>query len=130
VLKSHGRLLIIVPNRHGLWAHSDGTPFGNGQPYSLFQIKQALHQQGFLTERHVSALHALPSSSRLGLRLADRVERLAARLCPHFGGVLMVEASKQLYAPRPQKKYWQNRLVFPLPLSAPSPFPTGRIGLS
>src|SRR5208283_4529115 len=34
VLKDDGRLLLVAPNRTGLWAHLDTTPFGHGQPYS------------------------------------------------------------------------------------------------
>ncbi|MFC7551494.1 methyltransferase domain-containing protein [Pseudoroseomonas wenyumeiae] len=34
VLKEDGRLLVVVPNRRGIWAHSDTTPFGQGRPYS------------------------------------------------------------------------------------------------
>ena len=76
-------------------------------------------------ERSRPALYALPSASRLGLSLADRIEKIAAKLFPSFGGVLIVEAGKQLYAPRTEKKYWQNRLVLPLPLQTPPPVPAG-----
>ena len=30
VLKDDGRLLVVAPNRMGLWAHVDSTPFGQG----------------------------------------------------------------------------------------------------
>jgi SAM-dependent methyltransferase len=35
VLASGGRLLAVVPNRRGVWARTDTTPFGHGRPYSL-----------------------------------------------------------------------------------------------
>jgi SAM-dependent methyltransferase len=38
VLAPNGRLLIIVPNRRGLWARVDSTPFGHGRPFSRSQI--------------------------------------------------------------------------------------------
>src|SRR5262245_24874950 len=34
VLDAGGRLLAVVPNRRGLWARMDTTPFGPGRPYS------------------------------------------------------------------------------------------------
>src|SRR5438270_7851947 len=34
VLAAGGRLLVIVPNRRGVWARIDTTPFGHGHPYS------------------------------------------------------------------------------------------------
>ena len=38
VLDAGGRLLAVVPNRRGLWARIDTTPFGHGRPYSRAQI--------------------------------------------------------------------------------------------
>jgi SAM-dependent methyltransferase len=34
VLAAGGRLLAVVPNRRGVWARMDTTPFGHGRPYS------------------------------------------------------------------------------------------------
>ena len=34
VLTPGGRMIIVAPNRRGLWARVDTTPFGHGQPYS------------------------------------------------------------------------------------------------
>src|SRR3984957_12694320 len=34
VLAGGERLLAVVPNRRGLWARIDPTPFGHGRPYS------------------------------------------------------------------------------------------------
>jgi SAM-dependent methyltransferase len=125
VMKSGGRFLTIVPNRRGLWAHSDRTPFGYGQPFSLFQIKDALHHQGFLIERVRYALYAPPGASRLGLSLADKIEKYAGWLFPGLGGLLLVEASKQLYAPLAPKTSLRHRLVLPLPLPSSPPVPAG-----
>ena len=38
VLAPNGRLLIVVPNRRGLWARVDTTPFGYGSPFSRSQL--------------------------------------------------------------------------------------------
>jgi alpha-ketoglutarate-dependent 2,4-dichlorophenoxyacetate dioxygenase len=37
-----GRLLLIVPNRRGIWARLDSTPFGHGRPYSRGQLERLL----------------------------------------------------------------------------------------
>ena len=42
VLTPEGRLLIIVPNRRGVWARLDTTPFGYGRPYSRNQLEKML----------------------------------------------------------------------------------------
>ena len=117
-LKGNGRFLVIVPNRQGLWAHSDHTPFGNGQPYSSMQIKRVLNNQGFSVERISCALYALPNGSRLNLSLAEKAEKYVALSLPYFGGVLLVEASKQLCAPLESKARSRPRLISPLPIPA------------
>ncbi len=42
VLAGGGRLLAVVPNRRGVWARMDTTPFGHGRPFSRSQITQLL----------------------------------------------------------------------------------------
>jgi SAM-dependent methyltransferase len=70
VLGPGGRVLFIVPNRLGLWARGDGTPFGFGRPYSMGQIEAELKRHGFTPERAMTALFAPPSLSRFWLRTA------------------------------------------------------------
>lgn len=100
VLGPGGKALFVVPNRSGLWARGDGTPFGFGRPYSLRQLETQLKRHGFTPERHVAALYAPPSAKRFWLRTAAFWESAGRRFAPWIaGGVLMVEASKQVYAP-------------------------------
>lgn len=100
VLGPGGRVLFIVPNRSGLWARRDGTPFGFGHPYSLRQLEAQIKRAGFTPERHLAALFAPPLERRFWLRTAGFWERGGRRFAPWLaGGVLMVEASKQVYAP-------------------------------
>jgi len=97
VLADTGRALFIVPNRRGLWARRDGTPFGYGRPYSLGQIEAQLARSDFVPERHLAALFGPPSTRRFWLRTADFWERVGRRVSSYYaGGVLMVEASKQV----------------------------------
>lgn len=129
VLSPNGRVLVIVPNRRSFWAHGDHTPFGTGQPYSMSQLRAALREQGFLVERSWHALYAPPWSSRLGLFLSRWIELIAPILCPAFGGVLIVEAGKQIFSPALVKaRASGRRLVVPLPFpSAPvGPLGAGR----
>ena len=100
VLGPRGKAMFVVPNRSGLWARGDGTPFGFGRPYSLGQLEAQLKRHGFTPERHVAALFSPPSSRRFWLRTAPFWEGAGQRFAPWLaGGVLMVEASKQVYAP-------------------------------
>ena len=101
VLGPGGRALFIVPNRKGLWARADGTPFGFGRPYSMRQLDSQLRQHNFTAERHHTALFAPPSERRFWLRTAPMWERAGRRVSSVVsGGVLMLEVSKQVHAPQ------------------------------
>jgi SAM-dependent methyltransferase len=98
VLTGQGRLILIVPNRTGIWARMDSTPFGLGTPWSMGQLNHMLKESLFVPEKMERALFVPPSSSRLMLAMAPAWEKLGGRFCNAFGGVNIVEASKQLYA--------------------------------
>jgi SAM-dependent methyltransferase len=99
VLAPGGQVLFIVPNRSGLWARRDVTPFGFGRPYSFSQLEAILGKHRLVPERHAAALYAPPSHRRFWLQTAPLWERLGRQFDPHLvAGVLLVEASKQVYA--------------------------------
>jgi ubiquinone/menaquinone biosynthesis C-methylase UbiE len=101
VLKDDGRLLVVAPNRRGMWAHVESTPFGQGQPYSAGQIDRLLSASLFRVELREAALFMPPTRLRLVLRSARMWEKIGHRLLPHLGGVTMTEAIKDLYAAIP-----------------------------
>lgn len=102
VLSPHGRALLVVPGRGGLWARSDKTPFGFGRPYSLGQIERLLADSGFVATGHTGALFFPPSERRFWLKSARSMERLGHRWgLDRMGGVLIVEAMpRETAAPR------------------------------
>ncbi len=97
VLAPGGRLMVVVPNRTGLWARSDASPFGFGRPFSRGQMATLLKDTQFTATSWTEALYIWPWSGDGGRRSAPTWERLGARFFPAFGGVLIVEATKQLY---------------------------------
>lgn len=100
VLASQGRALVVVPNRSGLWARRDATPFGFGRPYSRGQIERLLEDCGFITTGHSAALFFPPAGGRFWMRSARGLERLGRRYAPErLGGVLMIEAMRRDTAP-------------------------------
>lgn len=101
VLADGGRLLAIVPNRRSIWARSDHTPFGHGQPYSLEQLNRTLRAAMFAPLTARRALFVPPTRRRFVLSGAYAWERLGARWFQPLGGVLLVEAGKQIYAATP-----------------------------
>jgi SAM-dependent methyltransferase len=99
VLAGGGRLLVVVPNRRGIWARVDRTPFGHGHPYTPGQLSRLLREERFTPERGAAALVVPPTGSRMVLRSATAWENLGERWFTRFAGVALLEASKQIYAP-------------------------------
>lgn len=99
VLSPEGRVLIVVPNRRGVWARMDNTPFGQGRPYSRWQLESLLAQSLFTPVEWSGALYFPPISRPMLLRSGPAWERLGARIASRIGGVIVVEAKKELIAP-------------------------------
>ncbi len=99
VLAPGGSVVFIVPNRSGIWARRDVTPFGYGRPYSLSQLEAQLRRHRFQPERHRNALYGAPSHKRYWLKSARFWERLGKVFDSRMvAGALLVEATKQVYA--------------------------------
>jgi SAM-dependent methyltransferase len=120
VLASGGQLLAVVPNRRGLWARMDTTPFGHGRPYSRLQITNLLRDAWFTPIGWGEALYVPPIPRGWFLRSAIAWERAGSAISAPFAGLHIVEASKQVYRAIPAKRE-KRRLVPALqPALAPS----------
>jgi len=113
VLAPEGRLMLVVPNRRGVWARLDNTPFGQGRPYSRRQLEVLLTQAMFTPLDWSGALYFPPLERKVVLRSSTAWERVGASATPAFAGVLIVEARKELVAPigRPAKARRLRQLV-------------------
>lgn len=101
VLKGNGKLMVIVPNRRGVWARTDNTPFGIGLPYSRGQLSRLLRDTMYMPLDSHGALFVPPFTSRMWLSTAPAFEKMGRRLFSTFAGVIITEASKQIYAGTP-----------------------------
>src|ERR1700752_1938432 len=128
VLAAGGRLLAVVPNRRGLWARMDTTPFGQGRPYSRTQITHLLRDTWFTPAGWGEALYVPPIARGWFLRSAVAWEGTGAMLSAPFAGVHIVEATKQVYRAIPARRE-RRRLVPALePALAPSASGAARSG--
>jgi SAM-dependent methyltransferase len=109
VLAPEGRMLLIVPNRRGLWARFDTTPFGHGRPYSRGQLERLLTGALFTPLEWTSALFMPPMDRQWLVRWATVFERVGARLWPGFAGVIIVEARKELMGAIPKAVPAKNK---------------------
>jgi SAM-dependent methyltransferase len=99
VLSPEGRLMLVVPNRRGVWARLDYTPFGQGRPYSRRQLEVLLRDAMFTPLDLSGALYLPPVGRQMLLRSATAWERVGSTLSPAFSGVIIAEARKELIAP-------------------------------
>ncbi|MGZ8300974.1 MAG: methyltransferase domain-containing protein [Rhodoplanes sp.] len=121
VLAPGGRLLLVIPNRRGLWARMDTTPFGYGRPYSRSQILHLLRETSFTPTSWGEALYMPPIPRGWLIRLAVAWERTGRTISAPFAGVHIVEAMKQVYRAIPARR--EKRRIVPVlePVLAPSP---------
>jgi len=115
VLADGGKLMVITPNRRGIWAQLDRTPFGQGRPYTQGQLHRLLRDTMFTPEGTGTALFVPPFRSRFVLRSAMAWENLGQRWFPTFAGVVMVQASKQIYGGSRVEAVAKARRYLPLP---------------
>lgn len=111
VLTPQGRLMVVVPNRRGFWAHIEATPFGSGHPYTSPQLTRQLRDAQFSPTQSAAALWLPPSERAFMLSAADAWERTGQLLWSRFSGVLLVEAEKQVYAATPLRAVRQRQRV-------------------
>ncbi|HUX79323.1 MAG TPA: class I SAM-dependent methyltransferase [Alphaproteobacteria bacterium] len=111
VLADGGRLILIVPNRTSIWARTENTPFGHGHSYSLSQLKNFLKENTFAPIRAEHALYIPPSQSRVLLSTASAWEKIGHKWFRNLSGVLIVEATKQIYAgTRVKQVVWNEKM--------------------
>ncbi|MEO1470025.1 MAG: hypothetical protein AAFV86_13285 [Pseudomonadota bacterium] len=91
-----------MPNRAGIWARRESTPFGIGRPYTVAQLERTLQAERFSAERHTGALYMPPSHRGFWISSAPAIERIGTGLdLQRLAGVALVEARKQVFiAPR------------------------------
>ncbi len=111
LLKDDGQLIIVAPNRRGLWAYAETTPFGHGQPYSQAQITRLLQGLFFRVETEETCLFAPPLNWGPALRAFNLCERTGRLLPPQLAGLNIVAASKDLHGLIPARHRAAGRRV-------------------
>ena len=115
VLKDSGKLVILVPNRTGFWARSDSTPFGYGKPYSISQLTALLRKNQFQIESITPSLYGFPAKKGYWLKSLLLWEKVGKKLNSFFlGGLLVVEARKDVYAVKNVKSSKAGRYFSPI----------------
>ncbi len=121
VLAPGGRVIVLVPNRRGLWARFEHTPFGHGRPYSRSQLSRLLRDANFATHACEEALWMPPFRSRLLMRSAGAFERAGSFVKAMPPGALALEATKKVHGAIPAKAEKRRRLRILVPDAMPVP---------
>ena len=98
VLLPHGRVVLIVPNRLGLWAQCSDTPFGHGFSYYRLQIQKLLQDCGFKICDFQEGLKFSPFNRSTHGFAMDVYGKMRTKFFPNMGGVLVIEAQKDIYS--------------------------------
>lgn len=114
VLAPNGKILLVLPNRRGLWARFEHTPFGTGRPFSRGQIRNLLRNAMFSPDAWSDALHFPPMKRDSFLSMQPGIERLGRRIWPVFSGVIIVEATKKMYQGLPVTARATRRAFVPV----------------
>ncbi|MFL2769718.1 MAG: class I SAM-dependent methyltransferase [Rhodospirillaceae bacterium] len=101
VLADGGSLIVIVPNRRGLWARIERTPFAQGRPYSMGQLDHLLRDVLFAPVVKTTALFFPPMRWPLFTSWSLAAERVGQRFLPTIAGINIIEAKKKIYAAPP-----------------------------
>ena len=114
VLSPGGKLIIVVPNRRGVWARFEHTPFGTGRPYSRGQLDKLLRDSQLSPEQWSDALHFPPSTREFMLRIRPGMERFGRRIWPVFSGVIAVLATKRVFQGVPASVKARRKVFVPV----------------
>ena len=106
-------MIVVVPNRRGLWARFETTPFGHGLPYSSRQLSTVLCENLFTPYQSEKAVVIPSSRSRMMLSSAPAMEEIGHRCSPAFASVTIIEATKQIYAGHAQAKNKRSMIRLP-----------------
>lgn len=98
LLVSNGRIIIISPNKSGLWRRGQKTPFGYGNATTAGQLQWSFKQVGFEVDYYSSALNFFPTQSRTILSLATKWERFGRNILPFLSGIHILEGHKNLFS--------------------------------
>lgn len=98
ILAPEGRVIVAAANRMSFWSLSEASAFGHGRPWTRRQLSQFMADSLFQVTASTTAVHMPPLNWSLITAASKSWERAGEVLTPGLGGVVLVEASKRLYA--------------------------------
>lgn len=120
VLVPGGKIIMIIPHRGGIWSRFETNPFSYGHPFNVRQIRRLMRKTSFVTTKLESSLFFPPFDSTMILRTSMLWECIGSGLLRTVGGgVLILEAEKQLYAMNHKYEKIRNKRRIYIPINKP-----------
>ena len=96
---------------------AEATPFAAGRPYLRGQLGRLLTSAMFTPAAWSSALFLPPTRRKFLIRAAGAWEQAGSQVLPGFGGVMLVEAHKEIALPAAGTKspVLKARVLKPVP---------------
>ncbi|MDP2193072.1 MAG: methyltransferase domain-containing protein [Alphaproteobacteria bacterium] len=98
ILKPGGQILIIFPNKNGLWSYSSATPFSYGQHFTSHELSVLLAEHQFQVVFEKKFLYFPPSQMLHTHSLFAPIEVFGAHFLPFFSGLNAICAKKSTLA--------------------------------
>ena len=90
------KILIIAPNRSGVWSLSDATPFGHGRPFSQKQLKRLMRDALIEPTAWARSLYTPPIDWKIFTSSSEGWERAGEIFVSKLGGVNLIEGVKRV----------------------------------
>lgn len=99
-LKDNGKIIVLTPNRHGLWFYTGNHVFRAPKAYSHYQITKLLDSNLLLTDRVESVLF-FPPLQKLNINneWIAKIDKILSVIACKNGGIIISSAIKKVYAP-------------------------------
>ena len=94
-----GRVIVVVPNRAGVWARKSSQPFGDGRPYTKGQLQSLMKKSGFEIVGNKYKLFFPPFNFFAHSKIAVFLERWAGWILPENSGVIIGNFEKMAMQP-------------------------------
>ncbi len=95
IIALDGEILIVFPNRVGVWSHTSNTPFAHGKHYTMSQLNDALSKNGLSIVSEERFLYFPPTQSLYTQSFFAPVEMMGSYFLPYFSGLNAITAKKR-----------------------------------
>ncbi len=96
VLKCHGKVILCVPSKFGLWNKVGLSPFKGCSGSTLLSLMDQLDNASFMVTHMDRALYTPPCRVARIIRMAPHIEKIAKRYFSFLSSLYLIEARKSL----------------------------------